>query len=103
MPVPPPEPAMQEILPPWPLLEDASIDARERIVRTAYELFRRSGLAAVGVDRIVAEAGVAKTTLYRHFHSKDELIVAVLDRHEDIWTRWLTQEAARRTTPSTPA
>ncbi|MDP9257462.1 MAG: TetR/AcrR family transcriptional regulator [Actinomycetota bacterium] len=51
---------------------------------------------AVGVDRIVAEAGVAKTTLYRHFRSKDGLAVAVLLRHEQLWTRrWLEPEAAR--------
>ena len=57
----------------------------------------------MGVDRIVAEAGVAKTTLYRHFRSKDALIVAVLERHEDLWTRWLIEEAERRATPATPA
>ena len=74
----------------------ASADARERILATAYELFTRHGLVAVGVDRIVAEAGVAKTTLYRHFGSKDGLAVAVLLRHEELWTRkWLEPEAAR--------
>jgi AcrR family transcriptional regulator len=52
---------------------------------------------AVGVDRIVAEAGVAKTTLYRHFRSKENLIVAVLARHDELWTRaWLEPEVARR-------
>jgi AcrR family transcriptional regulator len=49
-----------------------------------------------GVDRIVAEAGVAKTTLYRHFGSKDGLAVAVLLRHEELWTRkWLEPDATR--------
>jgi AcrR family transcriptional regulator len=43
------------------------MDARERIVSTAYALFTTYGLSAVGVDRVVAEAGVAKSTLYRHF------------------------------------
>jgi AcrR family transcriptional regulator len=71
-------------------------EARERILATAYELFTQHGLVAVGVDRIVAEAGVAKTTLYRHFRSKDGLAVAVLLRHEELWTRkWLAPEAAR--------
>lgn len=79
----------------------ASDDARERILRTAYALFSRHGVRAVGVDRIIAEAGVAKMTLYRHFHSKDELVLAVLERHEQLWTRdWLEQEIERRgTTP----
>jgi AcrR family transcriptional regulator len=64
----------------------ALADARERTLLTAYELFRSHGVTAVGVDRIVAEAGVAKTTLYRHFRSKEELVLAVLDRHEQVWT-----------------
>jgi AcrR family transcriptional regulator len=65
-------------------------DPRERILLTAYELFRRHGIHPIGVDRITAEAGVAKMTLYRHFRSKNELAVAVLDRHAELWTRgWL--------------
>jgi AcrR family transcriptional regulator len=76
---------------------DPAAGARERIVRTAYELFTRNGLNTVGVDRIVAEAGVAKTTLYRHFRSKEELAVAVLERHERLWLLgWLEAEASRR-------
>jgi AcrR family transcriptional regulator len=83
-------------IPPRPPPGAAGGDARERILETAYELFTRYGLAAVGVDRIVAEAGVAKTTLYRHFGSKDGLAVAVLLRHEQLWTcKWLEPEARR--------
>jgi AcrR family transcriptional regulator len=83
-------------VPPRPPPGVAGGDARERILETAYELFTRYGLAAVGVDRIVAEAGVAKTTLYRRFGSKDGLAVAVLLRHEQLWTRkWLEPEATR--------
>jgi AcrR family transcriptional regulator len=71
--------------------------ARERLLRTAYELFRHHTLHTVGVDRIVAEADVAKTTLYRHFPSKDALAVSVLRHHEDVWTRgWLEREVERR-------
>lgn len=70
--------------------------ARERLLRTAYELFRRNSLNTVGVDRIVAEADVAKTTLYRHFPSKDDLAVSVLRHHEDVWiTGWLEQAIER--------
>lgn len=77
--------------------------AKERIVRTSYELFRRNGFRSVGVDRVVAEAGVAKTTLYRYFPSKDALGVAVVERHQRVWTHdWLEQEADRRATPSEP-
>jgi AcrR family transcriptional regulator len=83
-------------IPPRPPPGAAGGGARERILATAYELFLQHGLAAVGVDRIVAEAGVAKTTLYRHFHSKAGLAVAVLLRHEELWTRrWLKPEAER--------
>jgi AcrR family transcriptional regulator len=84
-------------IPPRPAPEDAGADARERIVRTAYELFTLKGLTAIGVDRIVAEADVAKTTLYRHFRSKDDLIAAVLERHHQLWLRdWLEPEALGR-------
>ena len=76
-------------------------DPHERILQTAYELFTRNGLQAVGVDRIVAEAGVAKMTLYRRFRSKDELVVAALDLREKIWTEeWLRREVeGREATP----
>jgi AcrR family transcriptional regulator len=71
--------------------------ARERILDTAYELFSRHGTRAVGVDRIIAECGIAKMTLYRNFPSKDDLILAFLERREELWTRaWLQAEAQRR-------
>jgi AcrR family transcriptional regulator len=72
-------------------------DARERIVSTAYDLFCRYGLRAIGIDRIIAEAGIAKMTLYRHFRSKDDLVVAVLERREEVWLRgWLEAEVEAR-------
>lgn len=61
-------------------------DARERIISTAYELFTRRGIRDVGVDEVVDKAGVAKTTLYRHFPSKDDLVLAFLDEREQLWT-----------------
>jgi AcrR family transcriptional regulator len=71
--------------------------ARERILHTAYELFCRHGIGAIGIDRIIAEAGVAKMTLYRHFRSKEELVLAVLDLREELWTRrWLGQVIEQR-------
>ena len=76
--------------------------ARERILDTAYVLFSRHGTRAVGVDRIIAECGIAKMTLYRNFPSKDDLILAFLERRDELWTRaWLQAETQRR--GSTPA
>lgn len=73
--------------------------ARERVIEAAYSLFSRHGTHAVGVDAIVAAARVAKMTLYRHFCSKDELILAYLACHEQQWSyRWLLDEVNRRTT-----
>jgi AcrR family transcriptional regulator len=78
-----------------------SENARERILLTAYELFARHGIRAVGVDRIVAESGVAKTTLYRHFASKDDLVVAALALREELWSRdWLRHEVEKRGGPA---
>lgn len=75
-------------------------DARERTLRTAYELFCENGVKAVGIDRIVAEAGVAKMTLYRNFRSKDELVLAALERREELWTHaWLQREVEQAAPP----
>jgi AcrR family transcriptional regulator len=75
----------------------ATVGARQRILDTAYDLFSRHGVRAVGIDRIVAEAGVAKMSLYRHFPSKDDLVLAVLQEREQRWTRdWLGAEVERR-------
>jgi AcrR family transcriptional regulator len=52
--------------------------AKQRLLDTADRLFYQEGFRAVGIDRIIAEAGVAKMTLYTYFPSKDDLIVAVL-------------------------
>jgi AcrR family transcriptional regulator len=66
-----------------------SAEVRERILRTASELFYKRGVRAVGVDLVVEEAGVAKTSLYRHFRTKDDLIAAFLAREdEDFWSQW---------------
>lgn len=54
--------------------------ARERILETAYRLFAARGVRAVGIDEIIAHSGVAKATFYRHFPSKDALVLAYMDR-----------------------
>jgi AcrR family transcriptional regulator len=56
------------------------VSARERILDTSYGLFARRGIRAVGVDEILARSGVAKATFYRHFKSKDDLVLAYMDR-----------------------
>ena len=74
--------------------EKQGVGARERILDTAGRLFYRDGIRAVGVDTIVAEASVAKMSLYRHFPSKDDLVVAYMERmHDEFWA-WLAAQTA---------
>jgi AcrR family transcriptional regulator len=64
-------------------------EVRERILDTACTLFYQRGVRAVGVDLVVEKAGVAKTSLYRHFGTKDDLIAAFLVREDaDFWATW---------------
>ncbi|MGH3972315.1 MAG: TetR/AcrR family transcriptional regulator [Pseudonocardiaceae bacterium] len=70
---------------------------RERVMRAAYDLFSRQGTRTVGVDAVIGEARVAKMTLYRNFASKDDLILAFLERREALWTHgWVQAESRRR-------
>jgi AcrR family transcriptional regulator len=72
-------------------------DARTRILETAYDLFSHHGIQAVGIDRIIAQAGVAKATLYHHFASKEALALAFLQLRERRWVHdWLQVEAEQR-------
>ncbi|HKO27554.1 MAG TPA: TetR/AcrR family transcriptional regulator [Solirubrobacteraceae bacterium] len=72
-------------------------DARERLVGAAYDLFSQRGVQAVGIDAIIERSGVARQTMYRHFASKQDLVLAFLERREQLWTRdWLEAEVARR-------
>jgi AcrR family transcriptional regulator len=72
-------------------------DVRDRILDTASALFYEHGTRAVGVDLIVAKASVAKASLYRHFPTKDDLVVAYLSREDvDFWATW--DEVAQRFT-----
>lgn len=71
------------------LTRPADLSTRDKIFAAARELFYREGFHAVGIDTIVATAGVAKTSLYRWFPSKDQLIVAVLESlHDEFWAQW---------------
>ncbi|MEI2455514.1 TetR/AcrR family transcriptional regulator [Lysobacter firmicutimachus] len=68
--------------------ETAALPARERILRTAHDLFYLEGIRATGIDRVIAESGVTKVTLYRHFPSKNELILAFLKYRHERWMTW---------------
>jgi AcrR family transcriptional regulator len=61
--------------------------ARERILDASYELFSQRGIRAVGVNEVIERANVATATLYRHFPSKDELVLAFLKLREQRWTK----------------
>jgi AcrR family transcriptional regulator len=88
--------AAPEVPPPPP----TAADVRKRILETASTLFYRRGVHAVGVDLVVEEAGVAKTSLYRHFRTKDDLIAAFLQREdEDFWKCWDTTTERHRAKP----
>jgi AcrR family transcriptional regulator len=73
--------------------------AREKILDAAGRLFYQQGFRAVGIDTIIAEAGVAKMTLYSHFPSKDDLIVAYLRRSDSEGWEWLEDASAAEDTP----
>jgi AcrR family transcriptional regulator len=68
---------------------------RERILLAAHDLFYRDGLRATGIDRIIAESGVAKLTFYRCFPSKDELIRTFLDYRHERWMAWFVDALGR--------
>lgn len=73
----------------------APLSARDRILRTAHDLFYRDGVRATGIDRVIAESGVAKLTFYRHFPSKNDLIRAYLDYRHRRWMAWFADALAR--------
>ncbi len=77
-------------------------EGRERLVAAAIELFYRRGFAAVGVDQIIAQAGVTKTTFYKHFEGKDDLMVAAV-RRRDEWESRAWVRAVRSIAGDDPA
>jgi AcrR family transcriptional regulator len=80
------------------LRADAAAKHRH-IVETAYHLFKRDGFHATGIDKIIAEAEIAKMTMYRHFPSKEGLIVEVLGWRAERFKRQLDQLVAAAVTP----
>ncbi len=69
---------------------------RDHLVDTALEIFYRDGFHASGIDKIIAESGVARMTLYNHFKSKDELILAALRRRDETFRNWFMRAVERR-------
>jgi AcrR family transcriptional regulator len=69
-------------------------ETREHVLGVAHELFYWHGIRATGVDRVAAEAGVAPTTLYRLFASKDDLIAAYIERADRLYREWFDAAAA---------
>lgn len=70
--------------------------AKDRLVDAAGRLFYRQGFHATGIDAVIREAGVARMSLYNHFKSKDELILAVLQQRSDVFRSWLRDEIGAR-------
>lgn len=69
--------------------EGGAPSVRDRVLQTAATLFYQEGVRAVGVDLVVERSGVAKTSLYRHFATKDDLVVAFLEREDaEYWRDW---------------
>jgi AcrR family transcriptional regulator len=73
---------------------ETGVSARERILDASYELFSQRGIRAVGVNEVIERAGVATATLYRHFSSKDELVLAFLQLREQRWTKDFVEAGA---------
>ena len=72
-----------------------AMPARERILLTAHDLFYREGIRSTGIDTVIERARVTKVTFYRHFKSKNELILAYLEYRHERWMRWFTAALQR--------
>jgi AcrR family transcriptional regulator len=80
-----------------PAPESAAAKSVARIMAVAYELFSRRGVRDVGVNELIERSGVAKATFYRHFPSKDSLVLAFLEQRDKQWTvDAIVSEARRR-------
>lgn len=72
--------------------------AKDKLLETAVKLFSQYGYHATGIDRIISESGVSKKTMYTHFKSKDELILAALRRWDEDSRLWLMRAMEKRET-----
>ncbi|WP_138413587.1 TetR/AcrR family transcriptional regulator [Sinomonas gamaensis] len=76
-------------------LTRAAVPARQRVLDASYELFARRGIRDVGVDELIHASGVAKATFYKHFKSKDDVVLAFLQRWYEERTAAIEQAVAR--------
>lgn len=74
----------------------SKLSKRDHLVKTALELFNKHGFHAVGIDAIVQKAQVSKKTLYNHFHSKNELILATLRYYDETSRNFYVREVEKR-------
>ncbi len=79
--------------------QPASRPARERLLAAAAELFYEQGIAATGVDAVLARAGVSPSTLYAHFPGKDALVAAYLEERHQVWVETWDEVLAELTDP----
>lgn len=68
---------------------------RDRILEVASRLFYQNGIRAVGIDTIIAQSDVAKMTFYKHFKSKDLLVLEFLKRRDELWRAWFESAVCR--------
>lgn len=66
-----------------------SVDKRQQLIDTAFDLFYREGIHAVGINQVLQASGVAKRTLYHHFSGKEDLVVAVVGHRDQCYLQWL--------------
>ncbi|NVO54232.1 TetR family transcriptional regulator [Rhodobacteraceae bacterium B1Z28] len=74
---------------------------RDELVRKALQVFYRDGFHATGMDKLVVETGVSKTSMYKHFRTKEELILAVLRLRDESFRNWILRRVEE--TADTPA
>lgn len=74
--------------------------AKQRLLTTAEELFYAEGVRAVGLDRLLQASGVGRASFYRHFASKDDLVVAVLEDRDRRWLDWLRESVEQTGDPA---
>src|ERR1700733_13609195 len=70
--------------------------ARERLLEAAEALIYAGGIHATGVDAIVRQSGTARKSFYTHFESKDALVAAALERRDERWMNWFSENSVRR-------
>lgn len=78
------------------MVSSESSAARQQILETALQLFYQKGIQHVGINEVIAASGVAKRTLYRHFPSKDDLILEVMRHQAREWLGWFEDAIARK-------